>query len=84
VHATSYPSTELRGATAGEHVGGVGALPGTAAETGVAQPEKLLNAGPAPPTLSERVAAFVPESVKQTAAPYIRKTISSISYMCIC
>jgi hypothetical protein len=73
VHATSYPSTEIRGAQPGETSGGVGALPGSALETGVAMPENLINPTPAPPTLAERAGAYVPDSVKQTAAAYLRK-----------
>lgn len=36
-HKTSLPSTEVTGAGTGEHVGGVGSLPGTVAESGVAR-----------------------------------------------
>ncbi|THH23154.1 hypothetical protein EUX98_g8021 [Antrodiella citrinella] len=36
-HRTSLPSTEITGAAAGEHVAGVGSLPGTIGESGVAR-----------------------------------------------
>jgi hypothetical protein len=74
VHATSYPSTELGGALAGESTGGVGALPGLANETGVAMPENLINrpVETQPPTLAERAAGYLPAGVQERVAPYVR------------
>jgi hypothetical protein len=80
-HGTSLPSSEAAGAVPGERVGGAGALPGTVGETGVAQPESLLNREPAAlqtePTLASRAAAYVPQSVRDTVAPYVPAALTS-------
>jgi len=73
VHATSLPSTELRGHVAGDKHEGVGALPGSIMESGVAQPENLINApgSNTNPSVGERAAGYVPQTVKDYAAPLI-------------
>lgn len=82
VHKTSYPSTELTGAGTGEHIGGAGALPGVLGEDGVTKlPDERLadqtgNATGAP-GFAERAAGYLPQSVKDTVASYLRELCSS-------
>lgn len=66
VHTKSLPSTELTGAKTGEYVAGAGVLPGSPADSGVAQLPDERNTSREVPTAAG-AAATVPDTAQSTA-----------------